>query len=90
MRIRPRVPWHTRNFYTGGATARITLDLAVVRLQRWMRKKCKEVWSTREIEFWNQFRDYGWFANLTDDLFRLVVAQAVRSQNDEVTPKPQI
>ena len=53
MRIRPRVPWHTRNFYTGGATARITLDLAVVRLQRWMRKKCKEVWSTREIEFWN-------------------------------------
>ena len=79
MRIRPRVPWHTKNFYTGGATARVTLDLAVVRLQRWMRKKCKEVWSTREIEFWNRFRDYGWFANLTDDLFRLVVAQAVRT-----------
>ena len=64
------------------------LDLAVVRLQRWMRKQCKEVWSTRELEFWNQFRHYGWFANLTDDLFRLVVAQAVRSQKDEVTPKP--
>ena len=79
MRIRPRVPWHTRNFYTGGATARITLDLAVVRLQRWMRKKCKEVWSAREIELWNQFRDYGLFTSLTDDLFRLVIAQAVRT-----------
>ena len=79
MRIRPRVPWHTKNFYTGGATARATLDLAVVRLQRWMLKKCKEVWLTREIEFLNRFRDYGWFANLTDDWFRLVVAQAVQT-----------
>ena len=42
-------------------------------------EKCRKVWSTREIEFWNQFRYYGWFANLTDDLFRLVVAHAVRT-----------
>jgi len=80
MRIRPRVPWHTRNFYTGGATASLIIDLAVIRIQRWMRKKCKELWSTKEVEFWNLFRDFGHFAHLTDDLFRLVVQQTVRAQ----------
>ena len=80
MRIRPRVPWHTSNFYTGGATAPLTIDLAVVRIQRWMRKKCKELWSTKETEFWNLFREFGRFAQLTDDLFTMVVEQAVRAE----------
>ena len=79
MRIRPRIPWHTKNFYTTDTVrAQLTLDLVVIRLQRWMRRKCKEVWSAKETDFWNEYRDYGWFANLTDDLFRLVVVQAVR------------
>ena len=80
MRIRPRVPWHTRNFYTGGATASFTIDLAVFRIQRWMRKKCEKIWSTKETRFWDLFRNFGRFAYLTDDLFRLVVGQAMRTR----------
>ena len=79
MRIRPRIQWHVKNFYSADtARGQLTLDLVVIRLQRWMRRKCKEVWSAKETDFWNEYRDYGWFANLTDDLFRLVVVQAVR------------
>ena len=78
MRVRPRIPWHTKQFYTAGTTkGLLTLDLLVIRLQRWMRSKCKEAWRTKETEFWNEFRDHGWFASLTDDLFRLVVAKAM-------------
>jgi hypothetical protein len=77
MRIRPLVPWHTLDFYNGGAVGPV-LDLMLVRLQRWIRKKCAKLWSAREYDFWNQFRDVGHFALLSDDLFRLIVRLAVR------------
>ena len=80
MRIRPRIPWHTKNFYTAGTMrGLLTLDLLVIRLQRWMRRKCKDIWSTKELNFWNEFRDHGWLAHLNDDVFGLMVKHAVRS-----------